>query len=272
MFVSMIEWFINLSPVWQTLLATLLTWSVTALGALFVCFFKNVNKKVLAITLGFGAGVMTAASFWSLLIPAINSCEMLGQIVWLVPALGFLCGGLLVVFADKFLDKMMLKRNQKYATKHESWKRSILLVSAVTIHNIPEGMAIGIAFGSAALGLSGATLLAAVMLTVGIGLQNFPEGAAVSLPLRREGYPIRKCFFYGQASALVEPIAGVIGVVATITIQNLLPFLLSFAAGAMIGVVMAELVPESTRDNKGKATIGIIVGFIVMMILDVALI
>ncbi|MDD2445877.1 MAG: ZIP family metal transporter [Clostridia bacterium] len=265
------EWFISLSPVLQTLIATLFTWSVTALGALFVCFFKKVNKKVLDMILGFGAGVMIAASFWSLLSPAIDGCEALGQVAWLIPAIGFLCGGLLVVFADKFLDNMLLKRNQKYATKHESWRRSILLVSAVTIHNIPEGMAIGIAFGSAALGLPGATLLAAVMLTIGIGLQNFPEGAAVSLPLRREGYPIGKCFFYGQATAFVEPIAGLIGVVAAITMQNLLPFLLSFAAGAMICVVMAELVPESTRENKGKATTGIIVGFIIMMILDVAL-
>lgn len=265
------NWFSNLDPVWQALIGTMFTWSVTALGALLVCFFKQINKKILDVMLGFGAGVMTAASFWSLLDPAISLSEDLGQIAWLYPAIGFLAGGLFVVFAEKFLDKMLMKRKENLQSKHESWKRSMLLVSAVTIHNIPEGLAVGVAFGSVALGLPGATLISAILLAVGIGLQNFPEGAAVSLPLRREGYSIRKSFFYGQASGIVEPIAGLIGVLAAVTVRSMLPFLLSFAAGAMIGVVVAELVPESTKENKTLATIGIIAGFVVMMVLDVAL-
>ena len=264
------DWFIGLNPIWQTLIATVFTWSVTALGALFVCFFKEINKKVLDTMLGFGAGVMIAASFWSLLLPAVKLSESLGQISWLTLAAGFMGGGFFVIFSDKFLDKMLLRRNEKFKSKQDSRKRSILLVSAITIHNIPEGMAIGIAFASAALNIPNATLVAAISLAFGIGLQNFPEGAAVSLPLRREGYSIKKSFFMGQASALVEPIAGLIGVVAAIVLQNFLPFLLSFAAGAMISVVMAELVPESTRNNKTKATVGLIIGFAVMMIFDMA--
>jgi len=265
------DWFSNLTPILQTLIATIFTWSVTAIGALFVIFFKEINKKLLDSMLGFSAGVMIAASFWSLLSPAIDISHSLGQITWLMPAIGFLSGGLSVICADKFLDKMLLKRSEKSLSMHDSKRRSMLLVTAITLHNIPEGMAIGVAFGSVALNIPGATLLSAILLAVGIGLQNFPEGAAVSLPLRREGYSRKKSFFYGQASALVEPIAGLIGVVAVITMRSILPFLLAFAAGAMICVVVAELVPESTRTNKGKATIGFIIGFLVMMILDVAL-
>lgn len=265
------NWFSGLEPVWQALIGTMFTWSVTALGALLVCFFKQINKKVLDVMLGFGAGVMVAASFWSLLDPAISLSEDLGHIAWLYPAIGFLAGGIIVVYAEKFLDIMLLKRNEHSLSKSQSWKRSILLVSAVTIHNIPEGLAVGVAFGSVALGLPGATFISAILLTIGIALQNFPEGAAVSLPLRREGYSIGKSFFYGQASGFVEPIFGVIGVLAALTIRSMLPFLLSFAAGAMIGVVVAELIPESTKENKTPATIGMIAGFAVMMILDVAL-
>lgn len=265
------DWFSNLTPVWQTLIATILTWSVTAIGALFVCFFKEINKKVLDIMLGFGAGVMISASFWSLLSPAIELSEVLGQIIWLIPALGFLAGSLFVIIADKFLDKMLLKRSETNISKRDSQKRSLLLVSAITLHNIPEGMAIGVAFGSVALGIHGITLLSAILLAVGIGLQNLPEGAAVSLPLRREGYSRKKSFFYGQASAIVEPISGLIGVVAVMTVRSILPFLLAFAAGAMICVVVAELVPESTKSNKGKATLGFIFGFIIMMVMEIIL-
>lgn len=265
------DWFSNLSPILQTLIATIFTWSITALGALSVCFFKEINKKVLDIMLGFGAGVMISASFWSLLSPSIELSEALGQIKWLIPALGFLAGSLFVIVSDKFLDKMLLKRNEANLSKRDSQRRSMLLVSAITLHNIPEGMAIGVAFGSVALGIPGVTLLSAILLAVGIGIQNLPEGAAVSLPLRREGYSRKKSFFYGQASAIVEPISAIIGVLAVMSVRNLLPFLLALAAGAMICVVVAELVPEATKSNKGKATLGFIFGFLIMMILEIIL-
>lgn len=261
------EWFVNLNIVIQALLATLFTWGVTALGAMSVFFFKKMNQKVLDLTLGFASGVMLAASFWSLLNPSIELSEELGYISWVLPALGFLFGGVFVILADIFLDKMMQKRNSLDKSK----KRSILLISAITLHNIPEGLAIGVAFGSVALGIEGATLVSACLLAIGIGLQNFPEGAGVSLPLRREGYSRTKSFLYGQASGIVEPIAGVLGALLSVLIQSILPFLLAFAAGCMVSVVGRELLPESTKENKNHATIGLIVGFIIMMILDVAL-
>lgn len=262
----MMEWFLNLNPILQALLATTFTWFVTALGAFVVCFFKNINQKFLDLMLGFAAGVMIAASFWSLLSPAIELSEQLGYIEWLFPSLGFILGGIFVILADKFLDKMMNKEN-----KNESKKRSILLVTAVTLHNIPEGLAVGVAFGGIVAGIPEASIVSACLLAIGIGLQNFPEGAAVSLPLRREGYPIKKCLFYGQASGIVEPIAGVLGALLAIKVQSILPLLLSFSAGAMIGVVGAELIPESTKKHKNIATIGLLLGFMLMMILDVAL-
>ncbi len=263
------NWFATLNPVMQAFLATLFTWGVTALGSLTVCFFKTLNKKVLSIVLGFSAGVMIAASFWSLLSPSIDLCFELGFIPWLLPALGFIVGGLFVLFSDKFLDKVLNKKRK--TKKAESLKRSILLVSAITIHNIPEGMSIGVAFGGLAMGVPGVTLAGAIMLALGIGIQNFPEGAAVSLPLRKEGYSRFKSFMYGQASALVEPISAIVGVALVLTIRSILPFLLSFAAGAMIAVVARELLPESITENKNLATLGLIIGFIIMMILDVAL-
>ena len=263
------DWFENQNVVIQAFVATIFTWGITALGALTVCFFKNINKKVLSTILGFSAGVMTAASFWSLLSPSIELSEELGYIAWLLPTIGFITGGLFVLFSDKFLDKALKEKGNLKNSK--SLKRSILLVSAITIHNIPEGMAIGVACGGIASGVPGVRLVSALMLAIGIGIQNFPEGAAVSLPLRNEGFSRFKSFMIGQASALVEPVSAVIGAILVLSIRNVLPFLLAFAAGAMIAVVARELLPESIKENKNLATLGLIFGFIVMMILDVAL-
>lgn len=212
---------------------------------------------------------MIAASFWSLLSPAIDLSFELGYIAWVLPAIGFVVGGLFVLLSDKFLDKVL--KNKKNLRNADSLKRSILLIAAITIHNIPEGMAVGVAFGGIASGVPGMTLIGAVMLALGIGIQNFPEGAAVSLPLRNEGFSRLKSFMFGQASALVEPISAVIGVVLVLTIRSILPFLLSFAAGAMIAVAARELLPESVKENKNLATLGLICGFVIMMVLDVAL-
>lgn len=261
------EWFLNLNIILQAFIATLFTWLVTAVGAASVFFFKTLNQKVLDFVLGFASGVMIAASFWSLLNPAIELSSKLGYIEWILPSFGFLSGGIFVILADIFLDKVMEKKDKLDTGK----KRSILLVSAITLHNIPEGLAIGVAFGSIALGIEGATLVSACLLALGIGLQNFPEGAGVSLPLRREGYSRKKSFFYGQASGIVEPISGVIGAILSLFIQSILPFLLSFAAGCMISVVARELIPESSKENKNHSSVGLLIGFIVMMILDVAL-
>lgn len=262
------NWFGDLNPILQALIATTFTWGITLLGALMVCFFKKVNKKVLNTILGFSAGVMIAASFWSLLLPSIDLSQELGYISWLLPALGFIFGGLFVLLSDKFLDKTL---SNKSDVNKASLKRSILLVSAITLHNIPEGMSIGVAFGGISSGVSGMTLIGAIMLAIGIGIQNFPEGAAVSLPLRKEGFSRKKSFFIGQASALVEPISAVIGVVLVLAIRSILPILLSFAAGAMITVAARELLPESISENKNLSTLGLIFGFVLMMILDVSL-
>lgn len=261
-------WFGDLNPILQALIATTFTWGITLLGALMVCFFKEVNKKALNTILGFSAGVMIAASFWSLLLPSIELSEELGYIAWGLPALGFILGGLFVLLSDKFLDKTLSDKN---SIKKDSLKRSILLVSAITLHNIPEGMSIGVAFGGISSGVSGMTLIGAIMLAVGIGIQNFPEGAAVSLPLRKEGFSRKKSFFIGQASALVEPISAVIGVILVLAVRSILPILLSFAAGAMITVAARELLPESISENKNLSTLGLISGFVLMMVLDVAL-
>lgn len=263
------NWFENLAPVVQALIAATFTWGITALGALIVCFFKKVNKKILNIILGFSAGVMIAASFWSLLTPSIDLSSELEYIVWLLPATGFITGGLFVLLADKFLDKVL--KNRQNLQNTNSLKRSVLLLSAMTIHNIPEGMAIGVAFGGISSGSGGTTLIGAIMLAIGIGIQNFPEGAAVSIPLRNEGFSRFKSFMFGQASALVEPISAVIGVILVLTIKSILPFLLAFAAGAMITVAARELLPESIKENKNLSTLGLILGFTIMMILDVAL-
>ena len=273
----MLDFFAKFSPVQQALIGTLFTYGVTALGAGLVFFFKSINKNVLNGMLGFAAGVMIAASFWSLLSPSISMAEELGQTAWLTASIGFLGGGLFLYLVDKILPHlhMGLETNQAEGIK-TSWQRSVLLVLAITLHNIPEGLAVGVAFGAAANGsLSGATLAGAIALALGIGLQNFPEGAAVSIPLRREGFSRTKAFFYGQASGIVEPIAGVIGAFAVVSMQNILPYALAFAAGAMIYVVIEELIPEAQQGEGGSktdiATIGAMIGFCVMMILDVAL-
>lgn len=260
------EWFIALSPVVQGLLATLFTYLVTALGAGTVFFFKSMNQKLLDMMMGFAAGVMIAASFWSLLAPAIELSTELGTNAWLTASLGFLFGGAFVIGSDILLSKAnFMKTNQN------KLKRSILLTSAVTLHNIPEGLAIGVAFGSAALGIEGTSTLSAMMLALGIGLQNFPEGVCVAMPLRRDGVSRLKSFLIGQASGFVEPIAGVVGVLFALSMRNALPIALSFSAGAMIAVVCSELIPESFKDNKTIAACGVLLGFAVMMVLDVAL-
>lgn len=270
------EWFMRLNPVVQGLVATIFTWAITALGACLVFFFKTVDKKILNCMLGFGAGVMVAASFWSLLNPAIELCSELGYSQIMLPAIGFFAGGIFIILADKMMDKYsygVITENNEIAKDSivQKYKKSILLVVAVTLHNIPEGLAVGVAFGGVAAGIPSASIGAAMSLALGIGLQNFPEGAAVSLPLRREGLSRGKSFFYGQASGIVEPIAGVLGAIAAISIRSMLPFFLAFSAGAMVSVVGSELLPEASIENKALTTIGLILGFITMMILDVAL-
>lgn len=265
-----------MNPIMMAFLATLFTWFVTALGSATVFFFKEINQKVLNTMLGFASGVMIAASFWSLLAPSIEMAEELGYIPWLMAAGGFLCGGLFLLLSDKLIPHIHpTKSNEEAEGLPSSLRRSVLLVLAITLHNIPEGLAVGVAFGAAAAGDS-ASLGSAIALAIGIGLQNFPEGAAVSIPLRREGMSRSKAFFYGQASGIVEPIAGVLGALAVSQMQPLLPFALAFAAGAMIYVVVEELIPEA-QNSKGVShhsdwsTMGAMVGFAVMMILDVAL-
>ncbi len=259
----------------QALLATLFTWFVTALGAGLVFFFKEINRRMLDAMLGFAAGVMIAASFWSLLAPAIAMAEAAGKSPWRAPLIGFLAGGAFLWLADKLLPHMHPALNESH--RHVEgipthWRRSVLLVLAVTLHNIPEGLAVGVAFGALATGVPGASLGAAVALAIGIGLQNFPEGAAVSVPLRREGLSRTRAFLYGQASGVVEPIAGVLGAWAVMAIEPLLPYALAFAAGAMIYVVIEELIPEAQQGpDSDTATIGAMLGFAVMMTLDVAL-
>lgn len=266
-------WFTELNPIIQALLATCFTWGLTAFGAALVFFFKSINKKILDSMLGFAAGVMIAASFWSLLAPAIEMTEAEGGIAWIPAVIGFLGGGAFLYLADRILPHLHLGLPIKEAEGiHTSWHRSVLLVLAITLHNIPEGLAVGVAFGAIAAGLPSATLAGAIALAIGIGIQNFPEGAAVSIPLRREGFSRLKSFWYGQLSGIVEPVAGVLGAAAVIIFRPILPYALSFAAGAMIFVVVEELIPESQRDkNTDLSTIGALVGFAVMMTLDVAL-
>ncbi|MBW2707203.1 MAG: ZIP family metal transporter [Deltaproteobacteria bacterium] len=269
----MVDWFTGLSPVLQALIATLFTWFVTALGAALVFFFKTINRKVLDGMLGFAAGVMIAASYWSLLAPAIEMAEGSSLPAWVPATSGFLLGGLFLYIADKIIPHLHLGFPMDEAEGPKtSWHRSILLVMAITLHNIPEGLAVGVAFGALASNLPSATLAGAVALALGIGIQNFPEGAAVSVPLRREGFSRLKSFWYGQASGIVEPIAGVLGAASVIFIKPILPYALAFAAGAMIYVVVEELIPESQLEkNTDIATMGAMGGFAVMMTLDVAL-
>lgn len=263
----MIEYFSNLNHVIQALLATIFTWSVTALGASLVFFFKKVNKNIMDAMLGFAGGVMIAASFFSLLSPAIEMACNLHMIAWVVAFTGFFSGGLLLFLGDKLFDFCNKKVKQNSNTK-----RCLMLVFSITLHNIPEGLAVGVAFGSLKYGLDGATLIAACLLALGIGIQNFPEGTAVSVPLRREGFSRIKAFTVGQLSGIVEPISGVIGAFLVLKIRYILPFLLAFAAGAMIYVVVQELIPESqTNKKKDLMALFTLIGFSLMMILDVAL-
>jgi ZIP family zinc transporter len=263
----------GLHPVLQALLATCFTWAMTAAGAAIVFTTKEVSRKVLDAMLGFAAGVMIAASYWSLLAPAIEMSEGKSIPSWVPAVVGFLAGGLFLRAIDKVLPHLHIGFPTEEAEGVKTaWRRSTLLILAITLHNIPEGLAVGVAFGALAAGLSATTLGAAIALAIGIGIQNFPEGLAVSMPLRREGLSRRKSFWYGQLSGVVEPIAGVIGAAAVIVAQPILPYALAFAAGAMIFVVIEELVPEAQRGgNTDLATMGGMVGFAVMMLLDVAL-
>ena len=269
----MATWFSNLNPIIQALLATCFTWGLTALGASAVFFFKTINRQVLDGMLGFAAGVMIAASYWSLLAPAIEMAEEAGGIPWVPATVGFLLGGAFLWGVDKLLPHLHIGYPMEEAEGLQTtWRRSVLLVLAITLHNFPEGLAVGVAFGAAAAGLPSATVAGAVALALGIGLQNFPEGTAVSVPLRREGLSRTKSFWYGQLSGTVEPIAGVLGAAAVLFIKPILPYALAFAAGAMIYVVVEELIPESQLESiTDVATIGAMLGFAVMMTLDVAL-
>jgi ZIP family zinc transporter len=268
-----LDWLLEYSPILLALGATLFTWGVTALGSAMVFFFKNINKKVLNSMLGFASGVMIAASFWSLLNPAIEMAEKSGNTPWIPAVVGFLAGGAFLFIVDKFLPHLHLGLPMEKAEGIKtSWQRSVLLVLAITLHNIPEGLAVGVAFGALAIHPDPGMLAGAIALAIGIGLQNFPEGAAVSIPLRREGFSRLKAFSYGQFSGIVEPIAGVIGAYLVLLIKPLLPYALSFAAGAMIFVVVEELIPESQAgDETDLSTVGAMIGFATMMLLDVAL-
>ena len=256
----------QLNPVVQALIATIFTWSITALGAALVYFFKKINKNVLDSMLGISAGVMIAASFWSLLSPAISMANNLKINAMFVISIGFISGGLLLFIGDKVMNRLQSKKG---ITTN---RRVLMLITSITLHNIPEGLAVGVAFGSTLYGLDGATLMSAWTLALGIGIQNFPEGTAVSVPLRREGFSRNKSFLYGQLSGIVEPISGVIGAILVLKMRLILPFLLAFAAGAMIYVVVEELIPESqTNESKDLMAMFSLVGFMIMMVLDVLL-
>jgi len=262
----MIDLYINSSIYVQVILAGMFTWFVTSLGSALVFLFKRVSANLLDAMLGLSAGVMIAASFFSLLNPAIIQSENLGMTPWIVVSLGFTCGGALLIIGDMIFTRLFKNKN---ITK---LKRSIMLLSSITLHNIPEGLAVGVAFGSIMYGIEGANLTSAIMLTIGIAIQNFPEGTAVSLPLRRENFSRVKSFLYGAMTGVVEPISALTGCILVMYVRNILPFLLAFAAGAMIYVVVSELIPESQKnEHKNLMSIFTIIGFVIMMILDVAL-
>ncbi len=268
---------LTINYIFAALIATLGTWFVTALGAATVLFFRKTNQKAMNLMLGFAAGVMIAASFWSLLEPSIEKAEEFLRIpAWIVATSGFLAGAIFMWASDRIVshERLQFSKNRD-GERGTATNRIIMLVLSITLHNIPEGLAVGVAFGALAGGENSAESLAsAIILAVGIGLQNFPEGAAVSLPLRREGYSRRKAFLIGQASGIVEPIAAVIGAAMAVKIQPILPFALAFAAGAMILVAVHELIPECQKNQSAHpyfATTGILSGFATMMLLDVAL-
>ncbi|KYP12971.1 ZIP family metal transporter [Flavihumibacter sp. CACIAM 22H1] len=268
------QFFSDIGPVQAALIATTFTWLVTAAGASLVFFFKTIKRSVFDAMLGFTGGVMVAASFWSLLAPSIEYSEKIyPSFPWMPAAVGFLVGALFIYSLDKFMPHLHINfgddESEGMKTK---WHKTTLLLLAITLHNIPEGLAVGVLFGAASIGVGDDLIPAAIALAFGIGLQNFPEGLAVSMPLRRHGVSRLKSFWYGQLSAIVEPVAGVLGAVAVIYMQPVLPFALAFAAGAMIYVVVEEVIPETQRDKyTDVAVLGFIGGFVVMMVLDVAL-
>ncbi len=268
-----IEMLQSLPPIGQAIAATLFTWGVTALGAAAVFTTREISPKLLDSMLGFAGGVMIAASFWSLLAPAIEHAEGGLLPAWVPACTGFLAGGIVLRLIDKVLPHLHIGFPRREAEGiRTGWQRAVLLVMAITLHNIPEGLAIGIAFGAVAAGIPSATFAGAIALALGIGLQNFPEGVAVAVPLRREGMSRIKSFWYGQLSGAVEPIAAAVGALAVISMRPLLPYALSFAAGAMIFVVVEEVIPESQRGgHTDLATMGAMLGFATMMLLDVAL-
>ena len=270
----MIEFIEQQGLLTQVLMATFVTWGVTALGAALVFVTSTVNRKLMDSMLGFAAGVMIAASYWSLLAPGIQLAKEAGHIPWVIAAIGFMSGGIVMRLTDWLLPHLhpgMAWSNREGV--QTQWHRSTLLVIAITLHNFPEGLAVGVAFGGVASQLPSATIGGAVALAIGIAIQNFPEGTAVAMPLRREGMSKAKSFFMGQASGAVEPVAGVLGALFVLKMQGILPFALCFAAGAMIFVVVEELIPESQRNeaNIDVVTLSTMLGFSVMMILDVAL-
>ncbi len=269
----MLQTLSTMNPVMQALLGTIFTWFLTALGAAGVFMAKDINRKVLDTMLGFAAGVMIAASFWSLLLPSIEMAEGMGIPPFLPAVVGFCLGGVFLRVIDKLLPHLHIGLPKSDAEGIKTnWQRSILLILAITIHNIPEGLAVGVAFGAVAYNLPSATMSAAIALAFGIGIQNFPEGLAVSMPLRREGLSRGRSFFWGQLSGMVEPVAGVLGALAVLIARPLLPYALAFAAGAMIFVVVEDLIPEAQMGgNTDEATLGAMLGFAVMMFLDVAL-
>ena len=258
----MVDYFFHINYLYLALYAGLFTWFITLLGALLVYFFKNVSFKIMNLMLGLSAGVMISASFFSLLLPAIDLAKEINHLPWLLPSIGFFIGGIIIFLGDILFNR--------YFSKQEL-RSNVLLIFSITLHNIPEGLAVGIAFGSLKYGLTNSSLISALMLALGIGIQNFPEGAAVSLPLKRNGMNIHKSFFLGQLSGFVEPISALIGALLAIKIKIILPFILAIAAGAMIYVVITELIPESQNgQNKRIVSIFTMLGFMIMMILDVA--
>lgn len=267
------EWFLQLGPIHQAFLAGLLTWSITAAGATLVFFVSGVNRKLLDGMLGFAAGVMMAASYWSLLAPAIEIASHSETPPWIPAAVGLLLGAGSLFAIDKLLPHLHLSQPIEHAEGPSSgWDRAVLMVMAITIHNIPEGLAVGVGFGGYIEGVPSTSITAAIALSIGIGIQNFPEGLAVAMPLRAEGMSRLKAFWYGQLSAIVEPIAAVCGAALVTWMAPTLPYALSFAAGAMIYVVVEELIPEShAAGNVDLATNAFLAGFTVMMVLDVAL-
>jgi len=270
---DLFAWLKSIDPVLAAFLATTFTWLVTAAGSSLVFLFRDLPRKWLDAMLGFTGGVMVAASFWSLLAPSIEMSESMGWPGWFPAATGFGLGAMFLFALDKLMPHLHINfdPSQKEGVPTK-WHKTTLLVLAITLHNIPEGLAVGVLFGGVAMGYPEASIGGAVALAIGIGLQNFPEGIAVSMPLRRMGLSRRRSFFYGQLSAAVEPVAGVIGALAVIWMQPILPFALAFAAGAMIYVVIEEVIPETQLEtNTDLATLGFIGGFIVMMVLDVAL-